>query len=141
MRSEQILQRPGPQVANSPQPGGCKFPEPAPDLEPYNCLATAQPCSATAQPLFTTASLLLHHCFTRHVLSQFHNCKSRLPGRMTLPARLYPRSISPCAFAFVFSQQEAEGFFCWIVSAFIRFPVNSEEFFQAEIHVFDIECL
>ena len=88
MRSEQILQRPGPQVANSPQPGGCKFPEPAPDLEPYNCLATAQPCSATAQPLFTTASLLLHHCFTRHVLSQFHNCKSRLPGRMTLSARL-----------------------------------------------------
>ncbi len=26
MRSEQILQRPDPQVANSPQPRGCKFP-------------------------------------------------------------------------------------------------------------------
>ena len=24
---------------------------------------------------------------------------------------------------------------------FIRFPVNPEEFFQAEIHVFDVECL
>ena len=29
-------------------------------------------------PTLTTASLSLHHCFTRRVWSQFHNCKSPL---------------------------------------------------------------
>ena len=52
MRSEQIPQRPGPQVANSPQPRGCKFPV---------ALATAVkfPANALSVRLY---QLLAHAC-------------------------------------------------------------------------------